>query len=126
MANLPLANANLTDEIGTDANPFVVTQPAVVTPRASSRRGENNYSEGGDFLRSVVPAPSAFELQSLLLAVATAEGISKMNALGRRGGCNGDDADSDESAVEHGVGKGEIGEAAVEMLGRLTSQLLSR
>lgn len=62
---------------------------------------------------STATAPSGVELQSLLLAVATAEGVSKIKAFRER------------NTTWNSLVKGGIGEAAVEILGRLTNQLLS-
>lgn len=80
-------------------------------------------------------APSPMELQSLLLRVGTAEGIAQIKATGRQVGIEFDGGYLGGGTVDnaHGRGSGDgssvpggVGEAAVEMLGRLTNQLLSR
>lgn len=116
--------------VANEANPFVA-QPAAVTGASTVASGVSPGN--GDSSRSPAgaPAPSAIELQSLLLAVATAEGVSELKAMGRRGGGNRGDDGGDEDKKEAGgsiedqVVAGRVGVAAVEMLGRLTNQLLS-
>ena len=129
------------------ANPFVVPTPATPTAAAavvSPAIGEAvSSSAGADAATKTAmgmvatPAPSAIELQCLLLSVATAEGVSKIKALQRReegGGAGEGGGKVAERAGDSGgrVGSanddavhGGVGEAAVEMLGRLTNQLLS-
>lgn len=78
------------------------------------------------------PAPSPMELQSLLLNVATAEGVARINSIGLSVALR---VRNEGGVGLGGVGRqrtgdgslsGGVGEAAVEMLGRLTNQLLSR
>eukprot|EP00752_Nemacystus_decipiens_P002251 g2132.t2 len=127
------------------ANPFVI--PTTATPTAavavvSPAMGEAvSSSAGADVAKTATgmvagPAPSAIELQCLLLSVATAEGVSKIKALQRQesggataGGGGGEGADcggdSGRGGTKDGAVQGGVGEAAVEMLERLTNQLLS-
>lgn len=108
------------------AQPAAVAGVSILTSGASSGdRDDSRSSPAG------APAPSAIELQSLLLAVATAEGVSKLKTMGKRGGGDRGDGDTGDKrevggSVEGQVMAGRVGEAAVEMLGRLTNQLLSR
>lgn len=80
-----------------------------------------------------LPPPSPMELQSLLLNVATAETIMKIDAWGNQassgvgGGGRGGELEGIGGEVKRGGNlSGGVGEAAVEMLGRLTNQLVSR
>lgn len=119
----------------TEANPFVVPSP--VSAAGSSASTSKPVSSGDAHVANMAaamvssPSPSAIELQCLLLSVATAEGVSKIKALheggaGRRGKAGYGGKDSRRGSAEEGAGQGGVGEAAVEMLGRLTNQLLSR
>ena len=107
------------------SNPFIALPPL---PEASGASAADSASAAGADAdaSSAIPAPSSIELQSLLLAVATAEGVSKMKALGSSyfhesdAGSGRDPAGGDTCVL-----RGGIGEAAVEMLGRLTNHILS-
>lgn len=109
----------------TEVNPFVILspEPAQDAPPLPS---VNALSGGADVVSTAatrtVPAPSAIELQSLLLAVATAEGVSKMRTLRLRGSASdgAEGSEKGDGAEERGV-RG----AAMEMLERLTNQLIS-
>lgn len=63
-------------------------------------------------------APHPIELQSLLLRVATAEAAIEIKAMGSR-------AQKKEGGAVQGNPGGRVGQAAVEMLGRLANQTLS-
>lgn len=130
-SNAPSAGTTNT----TEANPFVV--PAPVTAAGSSASMNEHVSSGDAGIAKTAmamvaaPAPSAIELQCLLLSVATAEGVSNIKALqqrgtGRRGKVGDGGKDSGRGSMDEGAVQGGVGEAAVEMLGRLTNQLLSR
>lgn len=67
--------------------------------------------------RATPYAPHPIELQSLLLRVATAEAAFEIKGMGTRG-------KRGRSMVQGNPG-GRVGQAAVEMLGRLTNQTLS-
>lgn len=115
-----------------EVNPFIIPSPESAQDAPSPTSG--NASFGGTGVASAaaaaaVPAPSAIELQSLLLAVATAEGVSKIQALRQRGGRSGGAGDRPRGAESGGKGddaaeRGVRG-AAMEMLERLTNQLIS-
>lgn len=79
-----------------------------------------------DTQRAASHAPTILELQSLLLKVAIAEGIEQVKAMGGDTPKHGRSR-SAPFAIRglQGVGGGKIGQAAVEMLGRLTNQALS-
>ncbi|CAN0514281.1 unnamed protein product, partial [Ectocarpus sp. 12 AP-2014] len=71
-----------------EPNPFVVTPPIVATG-ASTPKNEGVLPGKDDVAKAATamvatPAPSANELQCLLLSVATAEGISRIKALQHR------------------------------------------
>lgn len=118
----------------TGDNPFVIAVPEATGGFSSA--GEDVFTGDGDGAKTVadasnvVPAPSAIELQCLLLAVATSEGVSKIQALGQRGAQGGGDVGEGNASggggrLEGGAVRGRVGNAAVEMLGRLTNDLLS-
>lgn len=120
------------DANAAEVNPFIVPSPKSAQSVPSLTRG--NASIGGTGVSSAaaaaaVPAPSAIELQSLLLAVATAEGVSKIQALRKRGDGSGGAGDGPEGAESGGKGDGAaergVRGAAMEMLERLTNQLIS-
>lgn len=118
-----------------EANPFMPPSP-VAAAGSSASMTEPVSSGNVDIAKTAAvtvaaPSPSAIELQCLLLSVATAEGVSKIKALqqggaGRGGKARGGGKDSRQESLEEGAVQGGVGEAAVEMLGRLTNQLLSR
>lgn len=121
---------------GIEANPFIVS-PSVEQARGPSRMGDGTSLNEEDAAKTataaavaVEPAPSPIRLQSLLLAVATSDGISKIKALKPLYVKSSGDADELKFAKggrrEGGTVQGGVGAAAVEMLGRLTNQLLSR
>lgn len=120
------------DANAAEVNPFIVPSPKSAQNAPSLTRG--NASIGGADASSAVaaaavPAPSAIELQSLLLAVATAEGVSKIQALRKQGDGSGGAGDGPEGAESGGKGDGAaergVRGAAMEMLERLTNQLIS-
>lgn len=145
VSHIPLSSdsAIASSAAGTTAiNPFVVPAPA--TPAAAAAAVVSHAvdeaapsSGGADVAKTAMgvvaaPAPSAIELQCLLLSVATAEGVSKIKALQRwKGGAgNGGKVadrggDSGRGSRKEDAVQGGVGGAAVEMLGRLTNQLLS-
>lgn len=90
-----------------------------------SGRGNSETTRPSPPRKAEQRAPSPMELQSLLLKVATAEGIAKIKAMGGRTGKQ-EDVDTDGAQGSDTSGSGRVGEAAVEMLGRLTNQALSR
>lgn len=105
--------------------------PETLANTADARAGANatHFARPGKVVDPVSPALSPMELQSLLLNVATAEGIAKITAMARRA-ASGVNSEGGGVGFE-GIGgdgglSGGVGEAAVEMLGRLTNQLLSR
>lgn len=115
-----------------EVNPFIIPSPNSAQDAPSLTSG--NASPGGTGVASAaaaaaVPAPSAIELQSLLLAVATAEGVSKIQALRHRGGRSTGAADRPGGAESGGKGDDAVERgvrgAAMEMLERLTNQLIS-
>lgn len=124
------------------ANPFIVASSVAALGADLSvnepvqARNEDVLSGNADVAKKAVamvatPAPSAIELECLLLSVATAEGISKIKALqqqrgGRRDKTGDEGNDPWQKKGEKNPAQGGVGEAAVEMLGRLTNQLLSR
>lgn len=115
-----------------EPNPFVVTPPIAATgastPKNDVLSGKDDVAQAATAMVAT-PAPSANELQCLLLSVATAEGVSRIKALQHRSQekNTGDRRDSGRRSVEDGTAlTGGVGEAAVEMLGRLMNQLLSR
>lgn len=116
-----------------EPNPFVVTPPIAATGASTPKNegvlpGKDDVAKAATAMVST-PAPSANELQCLLLSVATAEGVSRIKALQHRSQekVTGYRKHSGRRSVEDGPAlTGGVGEAAVEMLGRLTNQLLSR
>lgn len=124
--------AGTSDATSNEANPFVVATSAVAPGGDRSVNDDVQSADANVAKRAVaVPAPSAIELECLLLSVATAEGISKIKALQeQRDGCRdkaGDEGhDPGQTVGEKHPVQGGVGEATVEMLGRLTNQLLSR
>ncbi|CAM9143892.1 unnamed protein product [Scytosiphon promiscuus] len=138
-------SAGATNANSNEANPFTITPSvdesvAAMEAELSANEGvqpvnENIPSPDVDFAKKAVamvaaPAPSAIELEGLLLSVATAEGISKIKALEQQFDAHRDKMgdrgnDAGQKNLEKNPAQGGVGEAAVEMLGRLTNQLLS-
>ncbi|CAM9746464.1 unnamed protein product, partial [Laminaria digitata] len=108
-ASQPKSRAPLNNSDGSataaEVNPFVVPSPKSAQDAPSLAIG--NVSIGGTDVAvatatTSASAPSAIELQSLLLAVATAEGVSKIQALRRRGGRSGAAGDGREGPESGG------------------------
>lgn len=129
---------------GTEPSP-AASSSGVVGARVGALKpsaDKTESSEGGNVALTSLPStlagpglppPSPMELQSLLLNVATAETSMKIDAWGNQAssgvggeGKEGGSGGTDGEVKSEGYSSGGVGEAAVEMLGRLTNQLVSR